>query len=122
MSSSNRDGCMSDIEEDWLRHMTWRELLDLQAEIHEAIRARIREKSRRAAAALASRSSAPLPQVEARSRQSHAVRVRLGSAAAVAVTRTAPSEQVSQSSEEARGGGLEKERDAWLARKRATTS
>lgn len=122
---------MGDID-DMLGRMTSRELLELQARIHEAIRAHIRVKNAQMAAAAGPRPAGPthLPQVEIRRQQSLAVHARIrhiaepvpvvAKPAAITPTAASPPGSGEQPSLGDDAFDLARERDAWLARKRTS--
>ena len=113
---------MRDVDDGLLERMSSRELLELQARVHDAIRAHIRLKNAQMAAAAGPRSAgtANLPRVEQSRQRSLAVRAKAHHAAEAPAALNAASRTGEQS---LAGGGafaLERERDAWLARKRKT--
>jgi len=125
---------MHDIDDVLLERMSSRELLELQTRIHDAIRAHIRAKNARLAAAAGPKAAprAPLPQVEQGRLRSLAVHARVAHAAAAPVPAvSAPPANAPPGSAPAGAGeqpevgdgafDLERERDAWLARKRASS-
>jgi hypothetical protein len=112
---------MDDIDDDMLAQMSSRELLALQARIHEAIRAQIRMRNARIAAAAVARVGevAHLPQVEQRRQQSVSVHARTRREVENTPAPIAPARPSDAPLAEATPGNLERERDVWLARKRA---
>lgn len=113
---------MRDIDDDTLERMSSRQLLELQARIHDAIRAHIRLKNAQKASAAHRRpaGTARLPQVEQSRQRSLAVHARTRPAAKAVGASNAPA----GTGEQPRLGDgaldLERERDAWVARKRST--
>jgi len=111
---------MSDSDDELLNRMSSRELRELESRIHDAIRAHIRLKN--AQKALAANPSpvgpALLPQVAQSQERSQAARARTGSTPAAALNGLSGAGEQPRVSEGA--FDLERERDAWVARKRAT--
>ncbi len=113
---------MSEISENDLAGMSSRELLELQARIHEAIRAHIRLKNAQLAASSGARpvETARLPQVEQSRQRSLAVFARTRDVAETARPPSPPPGHGEQPQVQEGAFDLERERDAWLARKRAS--
>jgi len=111
---------MHKTDDDPLAGLSSQELLELQARIHDAIRAQIRLKNEQKAAAQRATGPAHLPQVEQSRRRSLAVHARtLQAEDVVPVVRTPPPAVVEQPRIADDAFDLERERDAWMARKRS---
>ncbi len=113
---------MHKTDDDSLDGLTSRELLELQARIHDAIRAQIRLRNAEKAAAAAQRLSGPahLPQVEQSRRRSLAVHAKTLHVEDAAVAVRTPVSAVEQPQLADNAFDLERERDAWMARKRSS--
>lgn len=115
---------MQDIDDDELSRMSLRELLEFQKQIQDAIRAQIRLKNARMAAAAGLRQlgAVHLPRVEQSRQRSLSVYAAIHRAADVVAVSIAPPEASKQQSSGVEAIGLERERDAWLTRKRTKAS
>ena len=109
---------MHDTDDNLLQRMTLRELLDFQDRIHDAIRAHIRAKNVQMVAAAGRRpaGTAHLPQVEQSRQRSLGVHARIRHSASPNV----PSRNGEQPLDAVDSSVLERERDAWITRKRLT--
>ena len=112
---------MQHIDDEDLARMSSRELLDLQAQIHDAIRAHIRTKNARMSGATRLQQSGPahLPQVEQSRQRSLLVHAATRGVAVVAAVSNSPPGTGEQPPAGSEAVELERERDAWLTRKRA---
>lgn len=112
---------MHNIDDEALDRLTSRELLELQARIHEAIRAHIRLKNAQKAAAAVQRPAGPahLPQVEQIRQRSLAVHARTRQADEAAARPRMPAQPSEQPRISDDAFDLERERDAWIARKKS---
>lgn len=114
---------MHDNDDHLLEGLSMRELLDLQARIHDAIRAHIRMKNAKMAAAAGPRSAQPvhLPQVEQIRRRSLVVYASTRQAEEAPPLNTHVNTGEQPETQDA-ADELKRERDAWLARKRASST
>ena len=113
---------MRDIDDDLLECMTSRELLELQARIHDAIRTHIRLKNAQKSSAAGPRPTGMphLPHVEESRQRSLAVHARTRHATDPAAVLNAPSRTGKRPLVGDGAFDLERERDSWVARRRST--